>query len=276
MLELIVVVTILVILSASLISGFASMEKTQRLNNATDKVMSMFYKARSLAISNNAIYHVRLQDGDWTNINPLTGRPKDDYFYLVLYKYNSAAEALSVHNSSDMAAGSANAASGLTVSPADAQSHYDQMMSTASGMDTTDPTGAEALRNQASTKYINPTTGLVYNNYRVDQVKLDVGTAMGIQSPIGSGMPPADDVVFFYPDGTASKSVTIFVTDLINPAPTRNATTDFRDDRLVTDMYLDRNNARAAAHATQSPNIHMIQVLRGGMIKMLKQAEALP
>ena len=276
MLELVVVVSILVILSASMISGFASMERTQRLNNATDKVISMFYKARSLAISNNAIYHVRLQDGDWTSVNSATGRPVDDSYYLILYKYNTTSEALSVHTAADMASGSANAASTLTISVAEAQDHYNQMMATATGMDATDPTQAEALRTRASQTYINPVTGLVYNNYRVDQIKLDVGTAMGIQAPIGSSQPPSDDVVFFYPDGTASKSVTIFVTDLINNSPPRSANNDFRDDRLIPDLYVDRNNARAAAHAAQSPNIHMIQVLRGGMIKMLKMAEAIP
>ena len=276
MLELVVVVSILVILSASMISGFASMERTQRLNNATDKVISMFYKARSLAISNNAIYHVRLQDGDWTNVNTATGRPVDDSYYLMLYKYTSTSEALSVHTAADMGPGR-NAAFSLGMPP---EEHYQQLMNQAAL--NPDPTEADILRAKADQVCKNPNRldadgfQTFYNNYRVDQIKLDIGTAMGIQAPIGSSQPPSDDVIFFYPDGTASKSVTIFVTDLINNSPPRSATNDFRDDRLTADLYVDRNNARAAAHAAQSPNIHMIQVLRGGMIKMLKMAETLP
>lgn len=290
LIELVVVITIMTILAAMLVSGYASMQKTQRLNNAADKVLSMLYKARSLAISNNAIYLVRLQDGYWSDpltINPVTGRPKDDGQWIMLYRYTSTSEALSIHTTLDMGPGR-NAACSLSIPP---EERYQQMMDEATKMAATDPTAADLHRTKAEQLCKNPNRPdangdpMFYNNYRPDQVKLDQGTYLGIQAPLPpapSPSGPLNDVIFFYPDGTASKSITIFVTDLsYDTYASRTPQNDFRDDRSPTvaaEVYAERNQERTEAHAdarhARNLNIRMVQVLRGGMIKMLKQQEA--
>lgn len=281
MLEMVVVVSIMAILGASLISGYATMERTQRLNNSAEKVMNMLHQARSLAISNNCVYHVRFQDGLWNGaIDPMTQRPKYDDQMILLFRYSTTAEAVSVRNVADMGPGP-NAASPNSYTPKEAQKHYDEKMAQAAALDATNPTQAEIIRTQATSAYINPATGGVYNNQRVDQIKLDQTCFLGLQTPAGTTA-PTDRVIFFYPDGTASENISVFVTDLINnkiiydpgtpplPRPARTALDDFRDDRMNSLTYAARNDARAEAHRTQSQNIRMVQVMRGGMIKLLR------
>lgn len=58
--ELVVVVLIIAILAAGVSSVYVNMQKGQRLNTTMDKVVSSIYLARSLAISNSAVYEYRI------------------------------------------------------------------------------------------------------------------------------------------------------------------------------------------------------------------------
>jgi len=93
MLEMVTVMAIVVILVASLVGGFAAMQKNQRLASSTQKVLSTLYLARSLAIGSNAIYHVRIE-----NWHTATGSSPDPYSeqYIRIYYFPKIQDALAV------------------------------------------------------------------------------------------------------------------------------------------------------------------------------------
>ena len=64
MLELLVVMGIIVVLVGMVASGLSGMTRTRRVKNSTSTVLNMIHMARSRAISDNAITHVRVENSD--------------------------------------------------------------------------------------------------------------------------------------------------------------------------------------------------------------------
>jgi type II secretory pathway pseudopilin PulG len=268
MLELIVVVTVMAILSASLVSGYTTLQKNQRLNSATDKVMSMLYKARSLAISNNAVYHVRIDNF----------HQKEQY--VSIYKYARIAEALQVHFDPGPPMNTS-----YTPNPVPGKPNRQMAVL---GPNALNPTPNLSFVNP-ETQWLDSTTGLpdpaqpayMYNNVMVDSVKLEPHTYAGIQVPMDSGV-PSSQMIFFYPDGTAEtgpSAFIIYVTDDDNLWENRtvDATTYTGINNARLKLYGQKiPEASPVTSTTPTSQVQMIQVLRGGLIKTLKHKEALP
>ena len=83
MLELMVVIIIIAILFLCLASGYISLQKNQRLGNSAQKVFSALHLARSLAIGNNAIYKVWIDN--WVSTPPPFETNFENQFVRVCY-----------------------------------------------------------------------------------------------------------------------------------------------------------------------------------------------
>jgi len=64
MVEMLVVMGIMLILTSTIISGYATMRRNAVLSHSFAKLQSIVYEARNLAISNNAMYCVRIDNAD--------------------------------------------------------------------------------------------------------------------------------------------------------------------------------------------------------------------
>jgi len=95
MLEMAAVLGIVAFLFIALIGGFASMQKNLRLSNSTKKVLSTLYLARSLAIGNNAIYHVRIENWHAVTASQPNPNPFSEQ-YIRVYYFPNTDEALAV------------------------------------------------------------------------------------------------------------------------------------------------------------------------------------
>ncbi|MCY3019173.1 MAG: hypothetical protein NTW87_09125 [Planctomycetota bacterium] len=242
--EVLMVALIILILTASVVGGYNSMQKNQRLSNATEKAQSMVHLARSLAIANNAIYHVRIEN--WR----VVGDPdKDDPYadqFIGVYCFPTLSDATKVT---------------LEDSP--------EVKTRVPGYWNIGAT----IKDPA-----------VFNHYCVERVRLDLGTYLGIQQDPGATA-KSKAVLAFYPDGSASSHMTIFVTDNATQARIRDGlairTTlnDFRDPKdqsgvsmgtqTFPDYYSELNRNRISAFNSGNAHIRMIRVLQGGLIKQL-------
>jgi len=251
LLEILVAVTIMVIISLMLIGGTNALIANQKFTSSSDRIISSLHLARNLAITHNAIYHVRIQ-------NYMISNGQDDFQQGIgVYCYPRANDALSIQRLNR-----------LTGQP-----------------DVVDPE-----------LYWNPrgsSEGLNLRNYRVAYSPLEKGVYVGIQEAPAVIDPATQGgaILYFLPDGTASSSQTLFITNqvMLRDNPKESAW-----------VWKDRNDVRRALHngnlggyspppappeapgATSTkdilpPNtdIHMIQVYQGGMIRFLKQ-ERLP
>src|SRR5437016_1123430 len=68
--ELIVVLLIILLLASFSMNAMQTLRKGTRLNASADRVVSMLHLCRNMAISNNAMYFVRINSAD--------GNPTDD------------------------------------------------------------------------------------------------------------------------------------------------------------------------------------------------------
>ncbi len=219
-LELMTVVLIVAIVSLMLFGAYASLERNQRLNESTDRVTSMLYLARSLAITHNAVYHVRIYPRAQAQV---PANEKTALQTVAVNCFPSDTVALGVLRDSD-----------LIAAP-----HLWNISTLTNGLD----------------------------NYQVDSVRLHSGTFTDLHAPT-----PSDNVIYFLPDGTASQSCQIYVTnekELSEFATTISEDARYRyreellHERFVTLVDEPRIN-RA------NVGVRVIQVMRSGMIRLLK------
>jgi len=273
---MVAVMVIVLIICLGLIGAYSSMQKGQRLNNSTEKLLSTLHLARSLAISNNAIYHVRIDN--WapndglipTTDASLPGAFPELWFagqWIKVYSFPSSHDALTVATEDDVT---------------EWNSFKDW--------------NAETLANASGG---NPP------NVNVASVRMESGTYLGIQNPSGAGV-PSKTVLSFYPDGTAhtpdGNAVYFYVTDVTfipdtasggNNLP-RTPYNDFRDPKppvlsnLAANYYLQLNSNRhdlfnhaydhqlatgsngdVDMNSGSASGLRMIRVLPGGSIRLL-------
>jgi prepilin-type N-terminal cleavage/methylation domain-containing protein len=258
LLEVLVAATIMVIISIMLIGGTSAMMANQKFTSSTDRVISTLHLARNLAITHNAIYHVRIQNFDIVN-------GKDNYQQAIgIYCFPRANDALSTQNVNRLTGEPDNV--DPAVNPEMGWSPYNTLTP-----DIRPP---------------QPAPPFLYRNYRVAYVPLEKDTFVGIQAA-PTALAPDTSILYFMPDGSASVSQTLFVANDIL----------LRDNpRESTWVWKDRNDIRRAVHngslagytpppaptdeplATSSKDkirpqtsLNVIQVYQGGMIRFLKQ-----
>lgn len=255
LLEIVVVVAIMAILGVVLLGGYGRMQKNQRLANSAEKVLATIHMARSLAISNNAIYHLRIEDYEVVNgmANPVVAKLTPAQCISV-YCYPSNTAALRVikepHPTSE---------------------------------DWWSPHPTLTVKTPAGYgPALNVLTNQPFDNYRLQRVKLEPNTYLGVQDPVrevNEGV-----VLSFFPDGTASENVVFYVTD------DEGVLTDWNASGQTYPPYDDKSKPLAerqrvaelrrycfnetkdpltgSAYGDQS-RFRMFRVLRGGLIKQL-------
>lgn len=259
-LEMAVVMVIIAILAASLFGGYVNMQKNQRLSNSAEKVMAGLHLARSLAITNNAIYHIRIQDYEVVSAtsNPVLAKHQS----IAVYCYPKASDALEVvtepHPTQPSTTG---------------RYHWWSQYRT--------------LKNPVGQPYTNPYlpgANVPLDNYCVDSVKLEPKTYFGAQNPVRDVYQGV--VLSFSPDGTASENVTFFVTDdeckLTDDASQTFAGFDDKSKDVaarqhVADIRWRAFRAESAAGNKsygETARLRMIRVLRGGIVKLLDPKNA--
>lgn len=322
LLEVMVVAVVVMIFSAMLLGGITYMMNNQRLSTSTDKVLSTLNLAKSLAITHNAIYQVRIQN--YTEINgapdftqaisvhcfpranaalsvqkinrvtgqplgttwpisgaPLTGRVtgiastnisviSDDYIgrtveagaMLVMVTGTLTGEHAQI-SSVDPLTGTINLVTPLTAAPVP---------------------GTEPGKDDTLFK-------ILLRGYRVAETRLEQDIYFGLQGNKGASAPD-DSVLFFMPDGTASKSLSLFVTNRLalrdNPKESdwiwadRNAIRHALHERKLGDYTPPAApsdqpgavSAKGSMDATSYCNI--IQVFQGGMIRLVQPLDSKP
>ena len=250
--EIIIVAGIILILTASILGGYANFQQHHRLSASVDRVLSTFHLARSLAISNNAIYHIRIEDYEVVDAttNPVTAKLIPENF-VSIYSYARSADAIRVQEEPH------------PLSDDWWNSHF-------------------ALTDKAGEPFKNPyDTTKPYNNRRVERNKLEMGTYVGVQNPVKEVEKGA--VLSFYPDGTASESIVFFVTaEDAKLYDDEGKVYEARDNKALTLLERQtiadlRRNAVNGVKRTDGGSygddgkIRIIQVLKGGMIKLLKK-----
>lgn len=101
LIELLVVLAIILILTGMTVGAYQTMKKSSRVNAATDQVVSMLHLCRNLAISNNAMYFIRIENDD---VDPTTHLPVDSNTgipfpdMIGIYYFTKASDALAATN----------------------------------------------------------------------------------------------------------------------------------------------------------------------------------
>lgn len=256
--ELLFVAGLTMVLSMLIFTGANAMMRSSRVSNSTAKLVSTLNLARNLAITHNAVYHVRLQNYSKYAVETAPGTwayMESQDQALGIYCYPKVDDALKVTS--------------VVRKPTP---------TTPEPIGQPRLVGAQVLGPSASDwawggyKIIGTS-----KNYRVDYVKMEPQVYIGLQYPDSTTAVPTDDsLLYFLPDGTASNSLTFFIT---NDAV-------LRDNPLATDAdWLDVNRARILIHNAKDlstavptalqaklyskPTITMVQVYRGGMIRTL-------
>jgi prepilin-type N-terminal cleavage/methylation domain-containing protein len=269
--EMVVVLAIIGILTAGLMGGYATMQRNQRIGVSTEKLLSTLYLARSLAIANNAIYHVRLE-------NLITADPNAPE-YLQPAKQQS----LSVYCFPDISTAMRMVMEPLlnqwVANPTTADPNHkrlelaDNAWNPSANFPYTPDVTFEL--DSAGNKI---GTGQPYTNYRVERAALAEQTWFGIQITLDPAFDPAaaaaatgpsEEVLSFYPDGSASEPLTFFVSDDPKLAETDNAA-DLRQKAYPSYAYLVQ--ARINALKDVSSRVRMVRVFKGGLIKTLNKA----
>jgi Tfp pilus assembly protein FimT len=189
--ELIVVLLIILLLMSFTMNAILTMRKNSRLNASADRITSMLHLARNMAISNNAMYFVRINAADGT-----ANDSNSDIQSVSIYYFLRSSDAVAFQKEPD---------------PTTSPNAWNP------GSLVTNPANGQPL--------INPSNSLPYNNVRVQAVYLEgnassisdddtaisysTSTFCGINSPLG-----AQHFIGFNPDGSCSTpTIQLYVTD---------------------------------------------------------------
>lgn len=245
--ELLFVGTLILIVFMLVFTSAAAMMRSGRVSNSTQRLVSTLNLARNLAITHNAIYHVRIQNYSCYPVeSPVgSGTFKDVEIFeqaVSIHCFANTEEALKVL--------------GIVRDPAILQNigHPEDNKWSSSGL-----LGANT-------------------NYMLDRTKMDPSVYIGIQynpALLAGVVPTKDAALYFLPDGTASETMTLFVTDnrVLQDNPRASGAdwletnaarySIFNGTKDLPSKYKDR--------AGFSPQVEMVQVYRGGMIRALRQ-----
>lgn len=196
--EMIVVMAIMILLFIFLVGGLADLAASRKLFNAVEQVANSAALARSKAISDNAIYHVRVQN------------KAADEQWIGVYRFKKAANAL---KAADEPTAQALDAGDTWENPALAEAfdlkkldsgtefetQYDPSKLFLPGMDRVKTAGA--VHADLTELYYDPSGATPYPA-RAD--KLNLLPKQMPASMTAGPFPSTHQLLFFYPDGTAS------------------------------------------------------------------------
>lgn len=187
LLELLVVMAIMLILIGMVASGLAEMTRSRRVKNSTANVLNVLHMARSRAISDNAITHVRVENRG----------PNDQW--IAVYRFPKAADAIR------------------------ATTHA-AVLSDLGGWNELSTQGNETNYRMESQKLAQNCwfeteyrPSFLWNSYRDRPANLPMKTY--VTDPLPKTLPedlsgPYDHaLLFFYPDGTASGNRLFYIRD---------------------------------------------------------------
>lgn len=243
--EMLIAVAIMMILSLLVITGTREMLRNAKLSGSSNQVLSVLNTARNLAITHSAVYHIRIQN--FATANDTAGKAHEYADQAIgIYCYPRANDALAV-----------TLQDRLTGQPS--------RVPTGEGFEWSTQTHFDLTKSR---------------NTRVEYLTLERGVYVGIQYPVGTVIPVEDNVISFFPDGTASGSFLLFVTneDILKDNP--KATTDPQKA-----LWMEVNNARYASFfkvdlggsdktdtqkKLRTGTTQMIQVNKAGLIRFVR------
>jgi prepilin-type N-terminal cleavage/methylation domain-containing protein len=301
LIELLVVVGIVATFSSLLIGGFKNFQSGFRASASLSKVESALHYARNLAIANNCVYTVRFENVIHDSTIGTVGSPLGDpkVFQtgstqplptqsIAIYCFPDMATALSITSESlanPVAWNPTNMIANARATAWSSSANYRQgdsvlysgviyicSVEVSNKINDPDDTGGGVgitpdTAFNSSTKQHWRAQKIAYTNYLVDRTVLDSDAYFGIQYLSAAPDATVYPLLFFKPDGTASSSMTLFVTDSVQ----------FADDH-TTDLTTLNNNRKAfyntrtfpagSGQPKKLPWMKMIQVFQGGMIKV--------
>lgn len=196
--EMIVVMAIMILLFIFLVGGLADLAASRKLFNAVEQVANSSALARSKAISDNAIYHVRVQN------------KAADEQWIGVYRFKKASNALKAADETAvqaMDAGDTWDNPGLVEafdlkkldSGTEFETQYDPSKLFLPGMDRVKTAGAV---HADLTELYYDSSGATPYPARAD--KLNLLPKQMPASMTAGPFPSTHQLLFFYPDGTAS------------------------------------------------------------------------
>lgn len=206
--EMIVVMAIMILLFIFLVGGLADLAASRKLFNAVEQVANSSALARSKAISDNAIYHVRVMN------------KAADEQWIGVYRFKKATDALKAQNELEVqkipSVGDTWEDLGV-LEPFDLkkldsgtffETQYDPSKLFLPGMDRVKT--VDAVHADLGEVYYDSSGATSYGP-RADRLNL-------LPKPVPSSMTagpflPDDQLLFFYPDGTASGNILFVLRD---------------------------------------------------------------
>ena len=240
LLEMLVVLTVILILTSAIISGYTTMQRNQRLSKATDKLTTTLNLAKNLAITNNSVTFVEI-----------TGDPLNPPQVLKIHVFPNPADGLKVTaepaaNTTEPNPFPGSTPASLVVLAPNAWCPVNWKSVTRPYVE---PLSVAYTTGSPPTQI--PGSGQAYNNYLVDTIPLENTTAAGIYPTVAG---ETSVLVGFNNDGSLlTAPALLYVTDDIK------------------DLYLDDANLNATINDAAGPkfgqHLRAVRVFGGGIIK---------
>lgn len=241
--ELLVVLTVMLILTSAIVSGYTNMQRAQRINRSTEALLSTLNLARNLAISNNAVAYVEIVGND--PANPVNNGAKQ---MLKIHIFPNPADALTVNGEP---AANTSVTNPVSTTPA----NLVQLAPNA-----WNPTAKNPWIEPLSIPYTDGTStqipgyGQAYNNYVAESLTVEPNTVLGVYPLIATIDPvtgTAPVLIGFNSDGTCcTPAAKLYVTD---------------DPKRLYNTDATTFGKAAQGH---DPHLKVIDVFAGGLIKL--------
>jgi prepilin-type N-terminal cleavage/methylation domain-containing protein len=230
LLEMIAVLTIFLILTASVVAGYTNAERGLRLAKASERVLTALNYTKNAAISNNGVAFLEIIDvGDGRRL-------------LKIHVFPNVADALKVNGEP---AANTMVPNSFSNTPAQLLNLAPNAWSPKGKPNYVEP--ASIAYQDANPAIAIPGTGMAYNNWLADTQVMETGISVGIDPPSASIL---DGILIgFNPDGTLTGNPTkVYITDDTN---------FFYADQATIDKAISQKN----------PRLKAIAIYGGGLIR---------
>ena len=232
LLEMLVVLTVILILTSSIISGYTTMQRNQRLSKAFDKLTVTLNLAKNLAITNNAVTFVEV-----------TGDPTNPPQVLKIHVFPNAADGLKVTGRTPRRTQlepnpfpSSTPATLVVLAP----NAWCPMNWKSINQPYVEPASAAFTTTTPVTQV--PGSGQAYNNYLADTIPLENSTAVGIYPTV---VGQTSVLVGFNNDGSLlTPPAMLYVTDDIKDLYLNDANLNSAINGVAGEPILDRTCGR--------------------------------
>ena len=243
LLEMLTVLTIVLILTAAIVSGYTNAERGQRLGKNSDRVLTALNQAKNLAISNNAVTYLEIIDD-----GPVVAGAPPPRQLLKVHVFPNVADALKV--TGEPANTSRTNPYSNTPPKLELVAPTDWAWNPTKFPNFVDP--ASVAYQDSNPKLQIPGTGVSYNNWLADSQVVDRGTYVFSDDPIMTKS-ATGILIGFNPDGTLCTSATkVLITD---------TQSNFMSYSQV------QMDAPTGPIANKNPHLKVIDVYGGGLIK---------